>query len=122
MFKKLLILVIKFMPIVQMVGMLFNNILFYFKDTIDFSNFLDYLLGNSVITTILLLICSYVFKFCKWHRLLIYGNFININIVTIDVLFHIPISDAELLVSYIIVDIIFILSAIYYKFKCKDKC
>lgn len=122
MLRKFLILTIKAMPIIQMVGMLFNNILYYVSDVVEISNFIDYFIGNSVVTTILLLFCSYTFMFCKWHRLLIYGNITNITVAVIDAVYHIPIKDVELLNLYLIIDIIFILSAIYYKFKCKYKC
>lgn len=105
-----------------MVGMLFNNLLYYYEDCVELSNILEFLLGNSFIATILLLICSYTFMFCKWHRLLIYGNFVNICIAYYDAIYHLPISDVELLSSYVIVDIIFILLIVYYKIKCKNKC
>jgi hypothetical protein len=122
MLRKLLILLIKIIPIIQMVGMIFNNVLYYYKDIISVANFLDYSIGNSIVTTILLLCCSYVFMFCKWHRLLIYGNFINVSIASYDSIFHIDITDMQLINLYLMVDIIFILLIVYYKIKCKDKC
>lgn len=102
--------------------MIFNNILYYIKDSNPISSTLDFIIGNSFIATILLLVCSYTFMFCKWHRLLIYANFINIAVANYDAIFHIPISDMQLLNLYVLIDIIFILLIVYYKFKCKDKC
>lgn len=51
-----------------MVGMLFNNILYCFSDIYIISYILDFIIGNSITTTFLLYVCSYVFGFCKWHR------------------------------------------------------
>lgn len=120
--KKLFILLVKFIPIMQMVGMLVNNILYYNDYIYETPYVMDFFLGNSVITTFLLFICSFVFKFCNWHRLIITGNFINISIAVIDSCYCIPIDDMELLLSYVIVDIIFIILALYYNFKCKKLC
>lgn len=116
--KDIFVLVIKYMPIVQMVGMLFNNILYYFECCRCISYTLDFMLGNSLITTFLLLICSNLFGFCNWHRLMIISNFINIMIANIDVIFTIPISDLQLIILYVIVYLIFLFIIIYKRF-CK---
>lgn len=101
------------MPIIQMIGMLFNNTLFYITDMYIPSYFLDFLLGNSIITTILLYICSYVFGFCKWHRLIITANFINLLIANIDSIYKINISDLQLLLVYYFIYAIFIIINTY---------
>ncbi len=54
-----------------MIGMLFNNILYCFSDIYIISYLLDFIIGNSITTTFLLYVCSYVFGFCKWHRFII---------------------------------------------------
>lgn len=59
-----------------MVGMLFNNILYCFSDIYIISYLLDFIIGNSITTTFLLYVCSYVFGFCKWH-LMIQEELIN---------------------------------------------
>ena len=61
-----------------MVGMLFNNILYCFSDIYIISYILDFIIGNSITTTFLLYVCSYVFSFCKWHRFIITANIINL--------------------------------------------
>lgn len=117
--KKLFIFLVKYIPVIQMAGMLINNIFYYFNLFLSVCRILDFVLGNSIITTLLLYICSNLFGFCKWHKLLITANIINILLAGIDVLYHIPISDIELLMLYGIVDIIFLFMIIIYKFKCK---
>lgn len=118
MLRKLLIILIKFIPVMQMAGMLLNNILYYF-DIYQFSYFLDYITGNSIVTTFLLIVCSYIFKFCIWHRLIIIANFINITIANIDILFDIPVNDFQLLLIYHFISVIFIIISTYLHIKNK---
>lgn len=66
-----------------MIGMLFNNILYCFSDIYIISYILDFIIGNSITTTFLLYVCSYVFGFCKWHRFIITANIINLLIANI---------------------------------------
>ena len=70
-----------------MAGMLLNNTLYYYDITNEFSYTLDFIIGNSIITTILLYVCSNIFKFCIWHKLIITANLINLIIANI-VRFH----------------------------------
>lgn len=121
--KKLFVLSIKLIPVIQMAGILFSNLWYYLEWNNKVNFTLDYLIGDSLITTILLFICSYTFGFCKWHRLLITANFINITIAIIDIVVGIPVSDFKLLVLYLIISSIFILFGIYHKFIYKnEKC
>lgn len=83
-----------------MVGMLFNNILYCFSDIYIISYLLDFIIGNSITTTFLLYVCSYVFGFCKWHRFIITANIINLLIANLDAYYRIPISDIQLLIVY----------------------
>ena len=46
--KRLFIVLIKYIPIIQMVGMLFNNILYCFSDIYIISYILDFIIGNSI--------------------------------------------------------------------------
>lgn len=118
MLKKLFLILLKYIPVIQMAGMLVSNTLYYFEIYTYCSNIIGFLIGNSIIYTILLYMCSYIFKFCNWYRYLITANLINICIVEYDILFHIPITDYQLLLSYYIVATIFSLLAIYSKFHC----
>lgn len=101
-----------------MVGMLFNNLLYYFQICNQLCYIIDFIIGNSLITTFLLFVCSYIFGFCNWHRLLITSNFINIAIASIDSVYRIPISNLELLILYFITYLIFLFIIVYKRF-CK---
>lgn len=116
--KDVFVLLIKYMPIIQMVGMLFNNLLYYFQICNQLCYIIDFIIGNSLITTFLLFVCSYIFGFCNWHRLLITSNFINIAIASIDSVYRIPISNLELLILYFIIYLIFLFIIVYKRF-CK---
>lgn len=106
--KKILLLLIKYIPVIQMAGILLNNILYYFDTGRKLSYCIDFFTGSSIITTFLLYITSYVFKFCKWHRIIITGNFVNLTIANIDAIVGIDISDISLLIIYHFVAIVFI--------------
>lgn len=109
--KKIFLFLLKYIPIIQLIGMILNNII-YCSVIYDSAYFIDFLIGNSCITTILLYVCSIVFKYCKWHRIIIITNFINILIANIDAIFHIPIEDMTLIVTYFIISSIGIIYAI----------
>lgn len=109
--KKILLLLIKFIPVIQMAGMLLNNTLCYFCTDLDTIYLLDYIIGNSIVTTILLFVCSYIFNYCDWHRLIISANFVNISLANIDAIYHINITDLQLLCIYYIVSIMTIIMA-----------
>lgn len=109
--KKILLLLIKFIPVMQMAGMLLNNTLCCFCIDLDTIYLLDYIIGNSIVTTILLFVCSYIFNYCDWHRLIIFANFVNITIANIDAIYHINITDLQLLCVYYIISIVFIIIA-----------
>lgn len=94
-----------------MAGMLVNNILYYFDVCNELSYTFDFIIGNSIITTFLIIVCSYVFEFCIWHRLIIVANFINISIANIDVIFKLNITDIQLLIIYNTVSALFIIIA-----------
>ena len=115
--KKLFLILIKFIPVIQLTGMLLNNTLYYFNVIKIASYVTDFIIGNSIITTFLLFVCSYLFNFCKWHRLIITANFINIMIANYDALFGIPITDMQLLCIYYIVAAIFIIVSTYIHIK-----
>lgn len=115
--KRLFIVLIKYIPIIQMVGMLFNNILYCFSDIYIISYILDFIIGNSITTTFLLYVCSYVFGFCKWHRFIITANIINLLIANLDAYYRIPISDIQLLIVYHFIAAIFICISTYIHIK-----
>lgn len=117
--KKIFLISIKYFPILQMFGIIFNNILYLLSNNFKYIKLLDFIIGNSLITTILLYICSITFNYCNWHRLLITANFINIFITTLDYIINFNATNLSLILIYITIDFIFIILCVIYKFKCK---
>lgn len=118
--KKLFIFIIKYIPVIQMAGILFNNIIYILFDADNLCSQIDIIFGNSYTTTILLYICSYVFGFCKWHRLTITANLFSIVLVNVDMLFRLNIPVLDFILYILTIDIIFILLILINKFKCKS--
>lgn len=61
-------LTIKYIPIIQLIGMLINNSLYTYDINIEFDYIGDFLLGNSIVNISMLYVCSFTFGFCNWHR------------------------------------------------------
>lgn len=114
--KRLFVLTIKYMPIIMMIGMLGNNLCYYFDIGGRWVFFFNFIFGNSLITSILLYVCSYTFGLCSWHRLVITANLINVLIASLDVIYGIPITNLQLLALYYIVAAIFLLIILFNKF------
>lgn len=109
--KRLFVLSVKYIPTIQLVGMLINNTLCKYNINNIITELCDILIGNSIANIAMLYICSYTFGFCKWHRYIIMANLVNVIIATIDKVFVIPITDMELLCSYYVIAGIFIIIA-----------
>lgn len=118
-FKKLFILLIKYIPVVQMAGILISNILYNIFYDDFYSQILDFTIGNSFTTIFLLYICSYLFGFCKWHRLTITANLCSILFIMIKFIFDFQLSNLSLILTIFNIDIIFILLILITKSKCK---
>lgn len=113
MFTKLLLILIKYFPIIQMLVMLLNNTIYCFTDNYTVAYTLDFFTGNSILTTILLYMISIRFNYCIWHRLIITGNLINLILANVDASIGINVSDMGLLLMYYFIAFTFILLASY---------
>ena len=119
MLKKLFIFLIKYIPVIQMAGILVNNLL-YSLESSKINLIIDFIFGNSFTATLLFYICSYIFRFCNWHRLVITCNFINITLATIDGVIGFSTTNTQQLLLFFTIDLIFIILIIIHKFKCKS--
>ena len=79
------------------------------------------ILGDtSLLPLLFILIASFLFKFCLYHRMFIYYIFTNNIICFIDDKYEIPISYRSYLVLHLIIAAIFLFIILYLKFKlCK---
>lgn len=121
MLKKFLILLIKYIPVIQMMGIFINNILFINNININ-NNITIIITNNSALTILLLIVCSYVFNFCIWHRLIIIFNFINNIIQHTSNIYNINYNDLFIVfVICVILSIIIFISIIYHNHEYKIK-
>lgn len=67
--RRVFLYLMKYMPIVFAIGILVNDALY----NLGTPNYyiIHYLVGNSVYTSVMMLLSSYVFKFCYWHKAII---------------------------------------------------
>lgn len=71
--RKLTLLLIKYIPVIQMTGIFINRLLDYFT-SLEIVNILDFIFGSTILATTLLISCSRTFKFCVYHRVIIVCN------------------------------------------------
>lgn len=96
---------LKFIPAILAFITLLNSVLSYFG--IDLY-ILSYIGGVSILTMIFLYISSYVFRFCKYHRMFLHYVIVTWVINIIDYYSNIPINDLEYLCLQVIVAGIFL--------------
>lgn len=71
--RKLTLLLIKYIPVIQMTGIFINRLLDYFT-SLEIVDILDFIFADTLFLTILLISCSRTFKFCVYHRVIIVCN------------------------------------------------
>ena len=114
---KLELLLIKILPLGIMLCYLLNSILSYFH--ID-AVILSYIGCMSIIPTAFILLSSFAFKFCIYHRLPIYYVIVSDIISCYDLYIGIPLSNRYLFVVNMIIAGIFLFLILLFKFKlCK---
>ena len=91
---KVLILVVKYIPLVITLCYILNIILFRFE--ID-APVLSNIAGVSLLTWVFLYLSNIVFKFCIYHRMFLYYILITDLINIYDFYFGIPISVSKLM-------------------------
>lgn len=115
---KLELLLIKILPLGIALCYLLNSILSYFN--ID-APILSYIGGMSILPVIFILVSSFVFKFCIYHRLPIYYIIISDIINYYDLYISIPVDDRNLFIINMIIAGVFIFLILLFKFKiCKN--
>jgi hypothetical protein len=89
---------------------LINSILSYYDIDLPI---LSYLGSCSVLMLIYLYIASYVFKFCKYHRMFLHYIVVTTILNTYDYYIGIPLTDLQLLLLYLIVFGVFLFIILY---------
>lgn len=91
---KVFLMMLKYIPVVIAIAYILNTALCWIG--IDFS-ILSHLYGLSLLPWIFLYIATYVFRFCTYHRLLLYYILIDDGVSIYDYYFKIPLDDHKML-------------------------
>jgi len=91
---KWLLIILRWIPMLLAICAVCENILAYFDINIWLFSILG---GVSIIPLTFILVASYAFQFCKYHRIPLYYVILNLLISIIDTEFGIPLNDLQYL-------------------------
>ena len=101
---KLFVVMLKYAPVVMVICCIINTTGAYFGYDMSL---LSYVSGISLIPWLFMLVASKVFRFCVFHRFMLYYVFIDNIINTIDYYLCIPVDDFRILmIHYVILGIV----------------
>ena len=113
---KLFIGFLKILPMTMAGLYLLNTVLSYFD--IDWP-IISYIASVGLIPWLFILVASYLFRFCEYHRMFLWYIMVNNIICCIDEEYGLPISDRGFFVLHIIIAGIFMFLVLYYHQKCR---
>lgn len=115
---KILLLLLKYIPFISMAGYVLSTFLSYIRHNTEI---LSFLCGLSMLSWVYMLLSSFVFRFCIFHRLPLYYMIIIDSLNIYDYYKGIPLNDFKLLMLHSIITGITILLIIYFYAKCHKK-
>lgn len=115
---KLFLGFLKIIPMVLAGLFLLNTVLSYFY--IDWS-IISYIAGIGLIPWLFLMIASYLFHFCEYHRMFLWYIMANNILCWVDYEFGIPVSNKGLFLIHIIVAGLFLFLVLYFHQKCRKR-
>ena len=114
---KLFLGFLKILPIIMAGLFLLNTILSYFD--IDWP-VISYIASVGLIPWLFIMVASYLFRFCEYHRMFLWYIMANNILCWVDEEYGLPISDRGFFVLHIIVAGIFMFLVLYFHQKCKN--
>lgn len=109
------ILIIKFIPFILSIAYFVNTTLSIYNIDVPV---LSYLTGLSFIPWIFIVISSFVFKFCTWHRVPLYYILANDLLNIIDSIWEIPVENRAYLGIHIVLFFICFITIFALRKKC----
>lgn len=101
---KLFVIILKYAPAVMVICCIINTTGAYFGYDMGF---LSYISGISLIPWLFMLVASRVFRFCVYHRFMLYYIIIDDIINAIDYYLCIPVDDFKILmIHYVVLGIV----------------
>ena len=113
---KLFLGFLKILPMVIAGLFLLNTILSYFD--IDWP-VISYIASVGLIPWLFIMIASYLFKFCEYHRMFLWYIMANNILCWIDEEYGLPISDRGFFVLHIAIAGLFLFLVLYFHQKCR---
>ena len=108
--------VLKKLPMIMAGLYWLNTVLSYFDiDVYVFS----IITGIGILPWLFIMLSSYMFRFCLYHRMFLWYIIVNDTISWIDYKWHIPISDWNYLILHNIAAGVFLFLVLYFRIKCK---
>lgn len=115
---KLLLVVLKFIPMVTALCYMLNVLFAYLGIELPV---LSQLGGMSLFTWLFIWIATYVFRFCIYHRMFLYYILVNDLLNIIDYYVGLPISTTRLLMLHLVIICVFMFLILYTYVKCNKK-
>lgn len=115
---KLELISVKYIPILVAAIYLLSTILYYYDIELII---LDDIAGTSILTTVPMYISSYVYKFCKYHRMFIHYILVCNLLTVYDNYIGIPVDDTELFIIFMSITGIFSFITLYLYLKYGDR-
>lgn len=112
---KLFLGFLKVLPIVMAGLFLLNTALSYFD--VDWTA-ISYITGVGLIPWLFIMVASYLFRFCEYHRMFLWYIMANNIICWVDEEYGLPISDRGFFVLHISIAGVFLFLVLYFHQKC----
>lgn len=107
---KMQLILLKVIPMVMAFICLLNTVLSYYNIGLEI---LSYIGSCSIFMLVYLYLSSYVFKFCEYHRMFLHYIVVNTSINIYDTYIGVPLSDRDLLTTYLSITGIFLFIILY---------
>ena len=114
---KLFLGLLKVLPMIMAGLCLLNTVLSYLN--IDWPT-ITYLSGIGLIPWLFVLIASYLFHFCEYHRMFLWYILVNNILCWVDYEYTLPVSNNSLFLLHIIIAGLFLFLVLYFHQKCRD--
>ena len=107
---------LKVLPMIMAGLFLLNTVLSYFYIEVSA---ISYLAGVGIVPWLFIMVASYIFKFCEYHRMFLWYILVNNILCWLDYEYTLPISNRSLFLVHIIVAGGFLFLVLYFWRRCK---
>ena len=113
---KLFLSFLKVLPMIMAGLFLLNTVLSYFYIEVSA---ISYLASVGLIPWLFIMVASYIFRFCEYHRMFLWYIIVNNILCWIDYEYTLPISNKGFFLLHIIIAGVFLFLVLYLHQKCR---